>query len=307
MLIVSNGASANTRHEPAAIVAAGFSLRMGSDVEWVMIERFAKLPRSLEPHARTVRLASRIGEEIPALLIHPDWKTAAPVTIWMHGRTANKELDAGRYVRWLRAGIAACAIDLPGHGERSVPAHQEATHTLHVVKQAVAEIDSVVEALADPSYGGAFDLDRMALGGMSAGGIVALRRLCDPHVFKCSAVEGTSGSLDHMRLARQPHDRSLFDEMNPIRHLSDWAPIPMLALHSEADEWVPVTGIRLFFEALRDRYRAAGANESMLELRTWPDTGAPHEHLGFGRVSNDAKNAQTAFLQRHLSPIAPTA
>jgi len=34
----------------------------------------------------------------------------------MHGRTANKELDPGRYLRLIRAGIAVCAIDLPGHG-----------------------------------------------------------------------------------------------------------------------------------------------------------------------------------------------
>jgi hypothetical protein len=39
-------------------------------------------------------------------------------------------------------------------------------------------------------------------------------------------------------------------------------------------------------------------------LVTWPSTGAPHEHLGFGRVANDAKNLQTAFFKRHLLPSA---
>src|SRR5690606_30736419 len=147
----------------------------------------ARFPKSLLPHVRTVRLPSRVGEDIPALLIHPDWATSAPVAIWMHGRTANKELDAGRYQRWLRAGVAACSIDLPGHGERAIETHQQPEYTLRMVRQAVAEIDSVVEALADPAYAGAFNLDRLAIGGMSAGGIVALRRLCDPHPFVCAA------------------------------------------------------------------------------------------------------------------------
>jgi dienelactone hydrolase len=269
-----------------------------------MIDRVTKLPKSLQPHARTVRLPSRTGEEIPALLIHPDWTTPAPVTIWMHGRTAHKELDPGRYQRWLRAGIAACAIDLPGHGERADAEKQSAEHTLPMARQAVGEIDSVVEALAHPQYAGAFDIDRMGIGGMSAGGIVALRRLCDPHPFVCAAVEGTSGSLERMLQHPERHGRTLLDEMNPIRNLAHWRPIPLLALHSEADAWVPVDGMRDFISALRDHYRARGADESMIELVTWPETGAPYEHLGFGRVSNDAKNTQTAFLKRRLSPAS---
>ena len=267
-----------------------------------MIDRFTKLPKSLQPHARTVRLPSRIAEEIPALLIHPDWTTPAPVAIWIHGRTAHKELDPGRYQRWLRAGIAACAIDLPGHGERADDEKQNAQNTLPVTRQAVREIDSVVEALADPRYAGVFDIDRMAIGGMSAGGIVALRRLCDPHPFVCAAVEGTSGSLEQMLKHPEHHGRALLDEMNPIKNLGAWRPVPLLVLHSEADAWVPIAGMRDFLAALRDHYRARGADESMIELITWPETGAPYEHLGFGRVSNDAKNTQTAFLKRHLLP-----
>jgi dienelactone hydrolase len=265
-----------------------------------MIDRFARFPKSLLPHVRTVRLPSRVGEEIPALLIHPDWSSPAPVAIWMHGRTANKELDAGRYQRWLRAGVAACSIDLPGHGERSIETHQQAEYTLRMVRQAVAEIDSVVEALADPAHAGAFDLDRLAIGGMSAGGIVALRRLCDPHPFVCAAVEGTTGSLGAIPVYAERHGQALMDAMDPIRHLDTWRPLPLLALHSEADAWVSVEGIRGFTAALRERYAAAGIDPAMVEFVTWPETGAPHEHLGFGRVANEAKNLQTEFLRRHL-------
>ena len=39
---------------------------------------------------------------------------------------------------------------------------------------------------------------------------------------------------------------------------------------------------------------------SMIETVTWPETGAPYEHAGFGRYSNDAKNGQTEFFSRTL-------
>ena len=91
--------------------------------------------------------------------------------------------------------IAACAIDLPGHGERRIEGWDSPSRTLDVLQQADSEIDGVVEALAAPEFGGAFDLDRMGIGGMSAGGMAALRRLCEPHEFKCAAVECTTGWL----------------------------------------------------------------------------------------------------------------
>ncbi|MBL0922647.1 MAG: hypothetical protein IBJ10_11050 [Phycisphaerales bacterium] len=85
-----------------------------------------------------------------------------------------------------------------------------------------------------------------------------------------------------------------------MRHIEGWRPIPLLALHSEADEWVPVAAIRSFAEALRSRYARLGARPDQVVLTTWPTTGAPAEHAGFGRVANDAKNAQVEFLQGWL-------
>src|SRR5690554_3251478 len=109
-----------------------------------MIERFAQMPSSLRVNARWQRLGA---SAVPALLVHPNWDNPepAPVVIWMHGRTVNKELDPGRYLRWMRAGIGACAVDLPGHGERFDPELQQASRALDVVKQMVSEIDQIVE------------------------------------------------------------------------------------------------------------------------------------------------------------------
>lgn len=258
-------------------------------------DRFTRLPAYLAERARTVRFG-----DVPALVAHPDWHNPAPVMIWLHGRTAQKELDAGRYLRWIRAGIGACAIDLPGHGERLDEALQSASATMGVLKQAVGEIDGVVAALREGEYGAVFDQARFGLGGMSAGGMAVLRRLCDEHPFRCAAVEGTTGSFDEMPGYRDRHDPALLEELDPMRHLDGWRPIPLLALHSEADRMVPIQGMRAFVEGLRDRYEESRADAGLISFNTWPQTGAPEEHLGFGRYSNDAKNFQTEFLTRHL-------
>lgn len=274
-------------------------------------DRFKQFPRDL---AAAVRV-ERLGPNVPALLAHPDWKTPAPVVLWMHGRTANKELDPGRFLRWIRAGIAACSVDLPGHGERPWAGAHESDASLKVIGQAVSEIDAIVEALADPRFGGLFDLDRIAIGGMSMGGIIAMRRLCDPHPFLCAAVEGTTGWLeglyfpeDHAHAGEVPprwvvrHERDAVAAVSAAAHLATFRPIPVLMLHSEADRMMPFAVAKGFAERLRKHYEQVGADPSLVELVTWAETGAPEEHIGFGRYSNDAKNTQTAFFVRELKP-----
>jgi alpha-beta hydrolase superfamily lysophospholipase len=264
-------------------------------------DRFTRFPAALASQSRQMRAG-----DVPVLLSHPDWTSPAPVVLWMHGRTVSKELDPGRYLRWLRAGIATCAIDLPGHGERFVDDFHRPERTLDVLTQVLHEIDEVVEHLADPVFQGVFDLERMALGGMSAGGMAALRRLCDPHPFRCAAVEATTGNLqalyedraDRPWPVRHPPDRVAL--LDPMQHLALWRPIPLLVLHSEADRIVPFAGMRTFVDELRQRYRALGSDPAQIQLHTWPETGAPGEHSGFGRHSNEAKNVQTEFLRRHL-------
>jgi len=277
-------------------------------------DRFKQFPRDL---AAVVRV-ERLGPDVPALLAHPNWKSPAPVVLWMHGRTANKELDPGRFLRWIRAGIAACSIDLPGHGERGWAGGHEPDASLKVIGQAVGEIDAVVEALADPRFQGVFDLDRIAIGGMSMGGIVTLRRLCDTHPFVCAAVEGTTGWLEGLYFPEdrsepgkaQPgwvvrHERDAVAAVSAAAHLSTFRPMPLLMLHSEADRMMPFAVAKGFADRLRTHYQEIGADPSLVELVTWPETGAPEEHIGFGRFSNDAKNTQTAFLTRHLNPVPP--
>ncbi len=255
-------------------------------------DRFARLPSSLAKLAKTVRFG-----DVPALLAHPDWETPAPVVLWMHGRTVHKELDPGRYLRWVRAGIAACAVDLPGHGERFDADMHSPENTLHVVKQMVGEIDGIVAALSGDGFGGVFDAERMGIGGMSAGGMATLRRLGEAHPFACAAVESTAGDFSKMPSYVGRYPQELIDELDPMKRMDDRRAVPLLALHSEKDEWVPVEAIRNFIEGLCPKYEEAGEE---LTLRTWPETGAPYEHAGFGKVAAEAKDAQVEFFERHL-------
>lgn len=254
-------------------------------------------------------------------MAHPDWENPAPVVLWMHGRTVNKELDPGRYLRWVRAGIAAVAIDLPGHGERLDAQRQHPSHTLGVIGEAVGEVDEVFESLANGDWASLLDFSRAGMGGMSAGGMVTLRRLCDPHPavlpggFKAVAVEGTTGWLEglyHPERAGLPRaDRELIDHpselitrLDAMQHMAGITPTPLLALHSESDRIVPWQGMSIFLDRLRAHYRDEDADPGMIEVRTWPETGAPQEHSGFGRFANDAKNAQVEFLARRLGVTA---
>jgi dienelactone hydrolase len=227
--------------------------------------------------------------------------------LWMHGRTVSKELDPGRYLRWVRAGIAAVALDLPGHGQRSLDGWQGSERTLEAVQQMASEIDAVLSALAATTLSHGLDLSRCGIGGMSAGGMATLIRLCTPHRFRVASVESTAGDFQRMaastafatRGGRDP-SMSLLQQLDPMSHLQHWRPIPLLALHSEADAWVPVQAMRGFIEELQRRGVAAGLSPEHILLHTWPTTGAPNEHAGFGKVSHEAKNIQTDFLVRHL-------
>lgn len=266
--------------------------------------RFSEMPGSLREKSRTVRLDG----DIPALVVHPDWERPAPCVLWMHGRTVNKELDPGRYLRWLRAGLGACAIDLPGHGERFDAQRQHPRATPGVIEQALPEVDRVVAALGAGEFSGLFDPERLAIGGMSLGGMVTLRRLCDPNPFVCAAIESTTGDLARLYGGRDfpegrwmvQHEQDTIARIDALPRIDRMTPIPLLALHSESDRALPFPIQRDFIEALRRHYTEIGADPGMIELVTWPETGAVDEHAGFGRFSNDAKNIQTAFLARHL-------
>ena len=255
-----------------------------------MSTNFDQLPSALRKRSSLEKLGP---SGVPALLVQPESPAPnPPLVIWMHGRTAFKELDPGRYLRFMRGGIATCAIDLPGHGERSNPKLQSSEHVLEVVVQMAEEIDDV---LRDAVAALECDPDRVGIGGMSAGGMAALARLARPHHFTAASVEATSGNWAFQaRLPMlQSSQMSLIRQWDPIEHLERWQEIPVQAFHCKADEWVPFEGQETFIKTLRNQYR----NPELIDWMVYDQTGTLHEHVGFGPHAADVKERQRAFFQ----------
>jgi len=255
-----------------------------------MSDKFESLPSRL----KAVSSLQTIND-VPCLIVKED-DTPRPFLFWIHGRTAYKELDSGRYLRCIRSGINVCAVDLPGHGERLEPELQGANRILPVVMQMASEIDGVLEGLSEV---GGFDMTRAALGGMSAGGMASIRRCLQVHPFKALILEATCGDWSFLRY--KPMCAGLrddeFHEINPIEHLSDWRCVPTLAFHSIKDEWIPFEAEESFLRALRLH---CGSNAE-IELVSFEQTGAPFEHVGFGRQSPKVKEMQVEFLLNNVA------
>jgi dienelactone hydrolase len=232
----------------------------------------------------------------------------------MHGRTASKELDPGRYLRWTRAGIVAVALDLPGHGDRATPGGESPEATLANIEQMASELDGVVDELVRTER---VDPARLALGGMSAGGMAALARLSGAvggqHRFVAGAVECTTGDFSGLYLGQSAdgartgvpawgvaHDPEMVRRLDPGGRVGTFRPVPLLILHNELDEVIPIGLQEGFAQRLGAAYAARGKDQGLIEWHAFGPNGSPQEHAGFGRLSNEAKNVQTAFLARVL-------
>ncbi len=259
-----------------------------------------RLDGSLPSSLLKISTTTTLPNGVPALLVRPDEHEGGPFPFlfWMHGRTANKELEPGRYLRLARMGIGSCAIDLPGHGNRHDPRLQSPESVLESIETASMEIDDVLDAIGHlPDF--ECDLNRAAIGGMSMGGMVAMARLCRPHPFQAALLEASSGSWSHQN-HRQFFDEDAAAVLNPILHLRSWREIPILAIHAILDEWVSWEGQKSFLDALRLQYQSPQIIEELL----FEETGAPYEHLGFGRFGHDARTGEVEFLTRHLKNLA---
>ena len=248
------------------------------------------MPSSLLAISRTMRL----GQDVPALVVQPEGSSdgTAPCLLWLHGRTAKKEFDPGRYLRLARAGIGSCSLDLPGHGERFDPAAQHPESVLATIEKAANELDDV---LIDLGRRGEFDLNRVAIGGMSMGGMAVLLRLCRPNQFRAAILEAASGSWSH-QVHRQFFDEKTVAQIDPLLHLEGWREIPLLAVNSRNDEWVSWKGQEVFLDALKARYHDPSQIETLLLERT----GAQFEHIGFGTETNTVRVREIEFLCTHL-------
>ena len=261
-----------------------------------MKTRFDSLPSRLREVSTEIVLG-----DVPCLLVRGN-NAPRPFLFWIHGRTADKELDPGRYLRYMRRGLNICAVDLPGHGGRFDAGMQDSSRSLEVILQMTSEIDGVLQGL---SHAGGFDLEKGVLGGMSAGGMAAIQRLRTEHPFKAAVLEATTGNYEPMRtmpLCVGLGDEA-FHEVNPIEHLETWKNIPIMAFHSRNDQWIPYGGQESFIHALQGRT----SHPKQVEFVVFDHTGAPYEHVGFGRESAFVKELQVEFVTKCVQNEMETA
>lgn len=266
-------------------------------------DRFRELPKSLQAKSEHMRL----GDNVPALVAHPDFdkstQTPCPWVLWLHGRTVNKELDPGRYNRWVRAGIGAIAIDLPGHGERFTKDGHTPTQTIQNLTQCISEIPAIINSIAAL---GIFDMSKSAMGGMSAGGMVTCRSLCNDHAFLGASLECTTGDLLGLYYPSNPsgsglwrvhHDRPEVEAIDTPTHLVSFKPIPLLAMHNKGDKIIPYQVQSNFIQTLKAHFQRHDADPDQVQLVTYDNTGAIQEHAGFGKFAAEAKDKQLAFFK----------
>ena len=91
-------------------------------------------------------------------------------------------------------------------------------------------------------------------------------------------------------------DSASIATIDPINHLSMWRPIPVLAVHSKADEWVDWEGQSAFLDAV-----ARQGDPELVERLVFDRTGGEHEHVGFGRFSAEVKERERSFFLEHLA------
>ena len=91
----------------------------------------------------------------------------------------------------------------------------------------------------------------------------------------------------------QPLTPEALQSEDPMARLATWTPIPVLAQHSRLDEWIRFEGQCAFLEALREHN--AG---HPVDLQAYDRTGAPKEHIGFGKYGGQAKDLCRDFLLR---------
>ncbi len=216
---------------------------------------------------------TRSGVEIRGKVLYPPGGEGVPLVIFCHGIPSGDPAVPGDpgyeglAERFLERGVAACIFNFRGTGDSggdfSLPGWME-------------DLTIILEEAG--SGRGAFEgclPDRMALMGFSGGaavsivcaarrpGMRALVSVSSPADFAHLITrEGIGGFIAHARRigiirdpAFPPSEDEYYEEMQacrPVREVHRISPTPLLIVHGDADETVPVREAHLLYEAARE-------------------------------------------------------
>ena len=225
------------------------------------------------------------GVAIKGKIIAPDGKEPAPVVILCHGipSGAPVEGDPGYEAlaeRFVGEGVAACMFNFRGTGESggdfSLPGWMRDLETVlgaaRGAEGAFRRCDPHNIAIMGFSGGGAVSIACAA----RTGGLRALASLSAPADFSHLITrEGIGGFIAHAReigIIRDPHypasEEEYYKEMHecrPVEVVARISPTPLLLVHGDVDDTVPVAEARLLYKLRLDPVAMDKAIDWMLE------------------------------------------
>jgi len=193
-----------------------------------------------------IEIVDRV-ERVPAILIVPRAHEPVPAALLLHGFGSRKELMADTMGDALvRNGVAALAMDLPLHGERSgSPQDLRSANPMRLIstwRSAVREVRLGLEYLASHEQ---IQADQIGIVGYSLGSFLANIAAAETPSVR-AVLLAASGDLPE-GLPFESLLRAVVDPLRAIRRVSDR---PLLMLNGRFDRTVkPSQAERLFASA----------------------------------------------------------
>lgn len=187
-----------------------------------------------------------------------------PTVIFYHGWGSNKESQKFRGIILASFGFQVILPDSIYHGERNPVEHNKAENMgiyfwktiLSNIEESNALIEIAVEKFqADPN--------RIGVAGHSMGGYTASGIFSNNKKIKALAVLNGSCSWNYTneQFAElfqikespiEPKEQEKIDKLDPYDRVESFRNRPILILHGQADQVVPVEGQRVFYEKMRE-------------------------------------------------------
>jgi uncharacterized protein len=188
------------------------------------------------------------GERLPALLLMPAARSAAPGALLLHGLNLDKERMsdmAGHAL--LRKGIASLTLDLPLHGERSTGRNATEANSFDMMRRWRGAQEECLVALGYMAAHPGIDGTRLSLLGYSLGAFLGLRVAAEAPAVKALVIAGGGDLPDYTPFISVA--RAFSDPLKQVRQLSGR---PLFMLHGKFDQAVPPKQAERLFQAARE-------------------------------------------------------
>lgn len=233
----------------------------------------------------------KIGDDLAFVQVEPAVGGDLPLVVVLHGLRSTKENYLETSYRLAQRGFRAVAMDLRMHGERAMAdvrdANLESAYVptmLGIIEKSVGDVAAVISH---------FGASKAAIHGISLGGVISFAALlADPRIQVAAIAMGTpdwGGMLEMMGLTRAHPMFDMVDAMSPLSRASAIATRPLLMLHGDIDETVPIDGVRKLRQKLEPLYVE---HAGLLEL-------VEYEGLGH-HYSDDMIRRSVDWVERYL-------